>query len=69
MYEQSVNNIETLKLRIMQACNEIIGVQCQLATFSVIDRCNACLQADGIHFEQYINCNNYKHYCSNYNYF
>ena len=44
----------------MQACNEIIGVQCQSVTSSVIDRCVACLQTDGNHFAQYINYNNYK---------
>ena len=52
----------------MQACNEIIDVQCQSATSPVIDRCNACFQADGNHFKQHINnYNNYKH--NNYNCF
>ena len=54
VYEQSVTNIETLKLRIMQACNQIMGVQCQSATSSVIGTCNACVEADGNHFEQHM---------------
>ncbi|KOX77623.1 hypothetical protein WN51_09288 [Melipona quadrifasciata] len=54
VYEQPVNNIETLKLRIMQACNEIIDVQCQ-STTSVIDRCNAYLQADVINTTIFFN--------------
>ncbi|KOX74691.1 hypothetical protein WN51_13126 [Melipona quadrifasciata] len=62
MYEQPVNNIETLKLRVMQACNKIISVQCQSATSSVIDRCNACLRTDGNHFEQHIHYNNYNYF-------
>jgi len=40
VYRVSVNDLQSLKRRIVQACEEITDVQCQSATRSLIDRCN-----------------------------
>ena len=54
VYAVPVNDLQSLKQRIVQACEEITGAQCQSATRSLIDRCNACFRARDYHFEQNI---------------
>lgn len=51
VYEVPVDDLYSLKQRIVQACQEITDTQCQSVTDTFIDRCNACLQAGGNYLE------------------
>ncbi|EZA56036.1 hypothetical protein X777_04039, partial [Ooceraea biroi] len=52
VYERPVNDMNCLQKRIIQACETITAIQCRSATAAIKDRCQACLNSQGHHFEQ-----------------
>lgn len=53
VYAQPVTSVEQLRERILAVCAQITPTMCRDAvTTGVTRRCHACLQVDGMHFEQ-----------------
>ena len=50
----NINDLNSLRRRITGSCETIKHIQCRSATAAVQERCRACLNAQGNHFEQHL---------------